>query len=91
MRITLKINFLRDSVLTVNFDEDPLNGMTVEFIGESLFYETVGNILALYANSGKIIAPIERNLTAEEYQYVKSAVLAYAKTYTGRKITFIEI
>jgi len=92
----VKINLLRDSVLTVSFGDGILKGMTVEFIGEDLFYGTVGNILALYADSGKIIAPIERKLTAEEYQYVKTVVLEYAKTYAeienwDRKIVFIEI
>jgi hypothetical protein len=87
----VKINLLRDSVLTACFDEGILKGMIVEFIGEDLFYGTVGNILALYSTSGKIIAPIERKLTAEEYQHVKTAVLEYGKTYAERKITFIEI
>jgi hypothetical protein len=94
--LIIKINLLRDSVLTVSFDEGNLKGMTIEFIGEDLFYETVGDILALYSDSGKIITPIERKLTAKEYKYTKTAILSYAKTCAKlekqpKKITFIEI
>jgi hypothetical protein len=83
-------------VLTASFEESHLKGMIVEFIGEDLFYETVGDILALYSASGKIISPIERKLTTTEYKYVKTAVLTYAKMHAefekwGKKITFIEI
>lgn len=83
-------------MLTISFSEGNLKGMTIEFIGEDLFYETVGDILALYSDSGKIIAPIERKLTTEEYEYTKTVILAYAKTCAKkekwkRKIAFIEI
>ena len=76
--------------LFVSFVEGNLNGMTIHFVGD----RWTGNVLALYSDSGKVIAPVERELTAAEFKYVKKSVLTFVKANHkekgDRKIKFIQ-
>ncbi|MDR0470359.1 MAG: hypothetical protein LBH79_01370 [Nitrososphaerota archaeon] len=66
---------MSQGTLIASFDEGDLKGLTVKFYGEWC----AGNFFGVYTDSEnrKVIAPVERLLTDEEFEHVKSAILAY--------------
>ena len=64
------------SIMYVKFEEGMFQGMTVEFHGEWCADKTFG----VSSWSGKITEPIERKLTDDELEYVKTSVLTHCET-----------
>jgi len=87
MHLEIKFN-----CIIVSFDEDILKGLTIRFWGAPENHE-LGGIVIKLSGSGKVIAPVKRELTYEENEYVKASVLAYikARNIKNPKIAFYPV